>query len=536
MESFILYPVLGLRTNFGNYSQGLLKPIENGFASYCVDGRNISLDRVRMATSKSQGRSEWSNSAVGTPSYCLGIFELYDGSNRVIWMVYDGDVYRYDGSRDPQEVADAGSTAFASDQTDFYSLIRYGDYMVFSDYGEHTPYCSDHNDANLVKLVSADTEYKGKYLASFQRRIFLAHITSGITTAPELSIVWTDANPVPGTSCTFGAGDPPTNHLYLPTDDEITGIKRMGNNACFVYSDSSINRLDYYADYTNPFGMTTIHENEGFVNHHGIVSARGMHFGFNKNYGFCAFDGSRNFPAGGNPVSQDIENWVRDIKSSSYPHIIGSHYPFRNKILWTVALEGSDTPNAILSYDYLENAWTRTDLVAHYISPIVVATDVTWTKLITELGYTDWTSTGTLRWSDFIDETPYFAMSATDGKLYYYGTEGDDGSAWDGYRVEPVLDFGSKNDKDLLLEIWFGLVETGDYSIYVHHRSGNTVGECTGNTWTVMDEVSCDDPANAVCRLSKLGRYHQIKWGTDAADEPFVTNQIEFKYVRQGRY
>ena len=520
----------------GDYGGGLMKPVENGFAVHCVDGRNISLDRVRNATSKSMGRAEWSNSAIGSPTYCLGIFELYDGANRAIWIVYDGDVYRYDGSRDPAEVADAGPTAFASDITDFYSIIRYGNYMVFSDYGEHTPYCSDHNDANLVKLVSAGDEYKGKYLESFQRRIFIANVTSGITTAPELSVIWTDANPAPGSSCTFGSGDPPSNHLYVPTDDEIVGIKRMGNNACFVYSDSSINRLDYYENYTTPFGFTTVHENEGFVNHHGIVSARGMHFGFNKNYGFAAFDGSRNFPAGGVPVSYDIEDWIRDIKSPTYPHIIGAHYPFGNKILWTVALDGADTPNAILVYNYVQNTWSRIDTVAHYIAPIIVATDVTWTKFITELGYTTWSSTGNIRWSDLLDENPYFAMSATDGKLYYYGTEGDDGGAWDGYRVEPILDFGEPHNKDLLLEIWFGLVETGNYNIYVYHRSGNTVGECGGNTWTGLDEVSCNDPANAVCRLSETGRYHQIKWGTDSADEPFVVNQIEFRFVRQGRF
>ena len=74
--------------------------------------------------------AEWSNNAVGTPAACLGIFELFDGSNRVIWMAYDGDMYRYNSSRNPVEVADGSSTEFAKDATDFYSFLRYGDLWV----------------------------------------------------------------------------------------------------------------------------------------------------------------------------------------------------------------------------------------------------------------------------------------------------------------------------------------------------------------------------------------------------------------------
>jgi hypothetical protein len=310
----------------------------------------------------------------------------------------------------------------------------------------------------------------------------------------------------------------------------------MGKNACMVYTNDSINRLDYYVNYTNPFGFTTIIENQGFVNHHGIVDAGGMHFGFNKNYGFCRFDGSRNFPSGGKPISYPIENWVRDIRSSTYPHIIGALHSFRNEICWTVALEGSTTPNAMLFYDYMQDTWRRKDFIAYYIAPIVISTDLTWTKLTTDLGATDWLSQGNLRWSDLVNETQDLSFSATNGKLYYHGTEGDDGSALDGYRIEPVLDFGRPNDRDLLLEIWFNFVEIGDYSLYVYHRSGDTVGECKGAAWVALDEVSCNSPGNAVTRLADTNRFHQIKWGTDAAGEPFVVNKIEFKYEPEGRY
>ncbi|GAF88115.1 unnamed protein product, partial [marine sediment metagenome] len=99
MQSYILYPILGLKTDAAYDDPGLLQPVREGFASYCVDGRNISFNRVANATSKSFGVAEWSNAAIATPSYCLGIFELFDGTNRVVWIAYDGDMHRYASTR-----------------------------------------------------------------------------------------------------------------------------------------------------------------------------------------------------------------------------------------------------------------------------------------------------------------------------------------------------------------------------------------------------------------------------------------------------
>jgi hypothetical protein len=537
MESFEIIPILGLMTNVPQDDPALFQQAGDRRAlTHCVEGRNIDFGRTRNACAKSQGVAEWSNTAIGTPTNCLGIFELYDGSNRVVWIAYDGDMYRYDGSRDPVEVVDAGPTAFASDSLDLYSFIRYANYMVFSDYGETTPYCAIHNDANLVKLISSGTEYKGKYLESFQRRIFLANITSGITTSGAISILWSDANPVPETGCTFGTGDPPSNHLYLPVDDDITGIKRMGKNACFVYSTDSINRLDYYVNYTTPFGFTTVVDSQGFVNHHGVVDIGGMHFGFNKNYGFCGFDGSGSFPAGGKPISWPIENWISDIRSTYYGHIVGVPLPFKSEICWVVPLDSATTPNAMLFYNYAEGKWRRKDVSARFVAPLTLNTNLTWSMFTSGFGYTTWEDLGNLRWADLFNETPHIGFSNTDGKLYIDNTEANDGSAWDGYRIEPILDFQRPQDKDLLEEIWFDLSEHGDYSLYVYYRGGSTVGEVTSANWTALPEVSCNKPATAVTHLAETNRYHQIKWGTDGADEPFVVNKIEFKYVPQGRY
>lgn len=525
MESFYIYPILGLKTSVAQSDASLFQMIsQNTAAVHCVEGRNIDFGRTQNACAKSVGQAIWSNSATASTTTCLGIFYLDDGTNVTYWIIYDGNVYRYNGTRDPVEVVDAGATAFASGTMDFYSMIRYGNYFIFADRAEHEPYCSDNNDANLLKLISSGTAYKFRYLESFQRRIIGAYSDQ---TDGDIEIRWSNLMPTPNTDCVFAT----TNQLYVPNDDPITGIRRMGRNACFVYCKDSINRLDYYPDYSSPFGFTTILENQGAANHHSIVDVGNQHFFLNRNYGFCSYNGGNQII----PISRDIENWVSGIRESYYPHIIGQALPFRNRVAWTVPLEGSTTPNAILLYDYFEKKWERRDIACRYLAPMVISTDLTWTKLTTDLGFTTWADMGNLRWADLVTETPVIALSGTDGKLYYLGTEANETAAWDGYRVEPMMNFGKPNNKSVLEEIWFSLADVGDYSLYVYYRGGDTEGALKAANWTATDEVDCNSPNEAVCRLNNVTkqayRYHQIKWGTDGADEPFVVNQIEFRYV-----
>jgi hypothetical protein len=80
------------------------------------------------------------------------------------------------------------------------------------------------------------------------------------------------------------------------------------------------------------------------------------------------------------------------------------------------------------------------------------------------------------------------------------------------------------------------LAAVGNYSLDVYYRGADTVGGCEGAAWLQLDAVSCNTPSNAVCYTAQNNRYHQLKWGTDAANEAFSVNAIEFKFVPQGNY
>jgi len=532
MNSFKIIPALGLKTDVPQNDPTLFKFINDDSAlTYCVDGLNVDFATVRNACSKSKGKTVWSNSANSSATKCQGMFEFYDGSNRDKWFVDNGQLFRYDSSRDPVRVCDtsacSGPITFATDDNDLYSFIQYGDYTIFTDRAEHTPYKASHTDTEITKLILSGTEYKFRYLERFQRRIIGAYSDQ---TNGDIEIRWTDAIPT-WASLDFGAA----NQLYKPDDDKITGIKRFGANGCLLYGENSIDRIDYYPNYTAPFGITNMVAHQGATNHHSIVDFGDRHYLFNRNYGFCEYRGGSEFPYGGKPISLDIEDEIAGIDAGFHDLIVGTKSPHTNEVVWAVPLSGEGFPSHLVFYNYLTNSWRFEDKAARYIDAWVVATDLTWTDIIA-LGYTTWTDFGNSRWVDFVSSRNEIALGDTDGKSYYIATEADDGSALDGYRVEPVLDFGRPNDKDLLLEIWFDIINTGSYSMYVSYRGGDTLAEVKNASWTSLDEVSFDSPANAVVRLAETNRLHQIKYGTDAANEPFVINGIEFKYSPQGRY
>jgi hypothetical protein len=542
MESFIIKPTLGLKTNVAENDSSLFKQVgENIFQTYCVEGLNVDYSRSRGSAAKSEGRLLWSNSATADAQTCLGMFELVDLSGTTTHWIFCGDnsskgrIFRYNGSRDPVRISDvvghAGATEFAFNTLDLYSIIRFGDYMVFADRAEHTPYCALDDDTSLPKLISGGTEYKFRYLESWQNRILgLYESTTGDAT-DRLEFRWSNLRPTPETNCTFAAADV----LFVPNDDTSTGIKAMGKNACYIYCENSIFRIDYYPNYSIIFGLTPVIDNIGSVNHHGIVDAGGVHYFFNKNYGFCEFNGQTV-----TPINYDIEDLVKTVRSGYYGHIVGAFLPFKNKIAWTIPLEGSITPNAILYYDRWNKTWERENKVAHFILPMTVTTSLTMQNFIDVLGHSTMASAGNVSMMEYISESPEIAISNTDGKLYYSGGESDAGSAFEGYRVEPIMDFGNPNDKDLLQEIWFDIVTSGNYNIYCQHRGGNTVGECKAALWKTWPEVSCNSVDHPVTYSTKEDaiayRFHQIKWGTDGANEPFEVSSIELRYVREGRY
>jgi hypothetical protein len=128
MQSFKIIPSLGIKNDVEQDDPTMFRWLGEGFAhAHCVDGRNFDVSRRRGASSKAVGRGLFSNSAAATTQTCLGIFELYDGTNRVLWTAMgdgssNGRLFRYDASRDPVRISDVAGHGGAVEFVGLLSL------------------------------------------------------------------------------------------------------------------------------------------------------------------------------------------------------------------------------------------------------------------------------------------------------------------------------------------------------------------------------------------------------------------------------
>lgn len=525
MESIIIQPILGLKTTVPANDATLF----NGNACHCVDMRNVDFNRIRNAANKTTGATQYTSAQNDQKTRCLGVFELH-GSDATDHIVFDNGKFYYIAADRSQTNVDAATpVTFGQSSDALMSMVQYGNYIIFTDRSRTlTPYKWSNGDANLTKLIQASTEFKFSYLEIFQRRIIGAYSDQ---TNGDIEIRWTDALPN-WASLEF----PAANQQFKPGNDAISGIKKFGSNACFLYGVNSVDSIDYYQNYETPFAIRNLVSNQGCASHHSIIDIGSAHLLFNKFYGFCAYSGGTDFPAGGRPISEPIENLIGGINPLYYHLIIGTFVPQRSEACWAVPLRGASANNTLLFYDIRTGNWRTKDIEAGYIDFWTLDTSLTWSDLAA-LGYTYWSDFGIMRWSDLISSNPSMVHGNTGGHLYLDSGESNLGEAWDGWRTEPIMPLPLQgSNRSLLLEIWFSLPSTGSYSLYVWHRSGDTVGECETAPWTYLEEVSCDSPSNAVCHLAECNRYHQIRWGTDQASESFSVNAIEFKFVPQGPY
>jgi len=534
MKTFTIMPLLGRRTDVPPDDARCFRfpnPENPGLCyTHDVGGINFDLTRQKRSCVKSKGKAIWSNTANATTSNCLGLFELNDGTNRNHVYVDGGNIYIYDSSRDPAEMKDVGDTAFASDATDIFSFERIGDYFVFADRAEHTPYMWKHGEANLLKFIGASggTEYKFRYLVSFSRRLLGLYSDQ---TDGKIDIRYSKAWP----DTAIGHADmgfPAANQLWVPNDDTIVGGATMGLGNCFVYCDDSIQQIVYYPDYDNPFQIFTIvPKNAGIAGHQSIVNLGDRHFVYSTKYGFCEYRGGRTFPYG-KPISDPIEEDIAGI-NEDYTHLIqGVYIPVDRRIVWTVPANASSISNRLFFYDVDTKNWEIEDKTAQYVDRWRIRSTYTWNTLTTDYGAgATWNEPGGVAWSYFAAIKDVLMFGKDDGIAYYRTAESDSGSDFDGYRVEPILSFGNPRRLDSIHEIWFSIAEMGNFSIDVYHRSGETVGEIENADWSSVGSISANTPSEPKIDINtNMSRLHQIKWGCNLKNEKFNVNRITIKY------
>ena len=96
LQEFSIIPVLGRKTSVPQNDPTLFQDYGGNIATHDVGGINFDLSRKRHACAKMNGYSRWSFSATAQATKCLGLFELYDGTNRNHLYADNGVIYLYD--------------------------------------------------------------------------------------------------------------------------------------------------------------------------------------------------------------------------------------------------------------------------------------------------------------------------------------------------------------------------------------------------------------------------------------------------------
>jgi hypothetical protein len=576
MPRIRILPVLGLKTNVPADDPTLFKGVAEGVAmAYDTDGQNVDYQRNPGAVTKSFGTTVWSSSAVGSPTKTNFLFQLEGSSATDNLIGESGRVFYYNGSKAPVQLqnayldysglasgpaaagetvtgdststvatlvtgvssssgtlyisgitggtgnfsaaesltfsggasADCDSvvqrTTFSNNTGDLYSVIQFGDYMLMADSeAGHSPQKWMNGDANLTNLITstAATLYKFRYLVEWQRRIIAAYSNQ---INGDLEIRWSDALPTM-TDLDF----PAANQLYKPGHDSITGISKLGANAVLLYGTDTINQISYYPDSTTIFGIIPLVQGQGSASHQSIVNYQGANWFFNKNYGFVRYVGGSKILLE-DIISRDIEDTIQAIDSRYYDRIVGKALPLTNQIVWSTPLAAGATPTHLLYYHLPTKTWSKEVKAAEYID--------TWTQ-----------TAGQYR---------KLVMADTDGHVYSSTGEALAGAAvLDGYRIEPIMDFGDSTKQKIISEIWFGIIVGGDYSLDVSHRAGDTVKELLAASFASVGSLSLNNPDPPVLYTSLFGRYHQFKWGTNLDSEAFAVNWIDFRFTVGGQY
>ena len=472
-----------------------------------------------------------------------------------------------------------------------YSVIRYGSSVIFADWGANTPQRWANGDANFVNLITGTnaTLYKFRYLAEWYLHIIGLYSDQ---TNGDIDIRWTEA--LPGADVTF----PAANQIYTSGRDSITGVSRIGSNNLLIYGTDSISRLDYYPSAKPAFGITTLLDGQGAACNSSIINAYGANWFFNKNYGFVRYSGGSRILAT-DVISRDIEPIIQGIDARYYGAIVGTAIPGKRQLVWSVPTAGASTVNALLYFDVETGKWSKETKSFTYIDAWTKANGERKELVMSSSSGRVYESDGeSAAWTNYshlwrghrIEPAMHFGdpkkkkilkavwfgiIEGGDYSIDLYHRGGDTVKELEGQSWQYVGSLNLNNPDppviympSLMVAVAYDNLSGGTYSvgdpIYITDDYDTVIGtvlcdersetstegtlylsqttsrsiandEQLGNELLV--DVYCDAVgASTETVITLSARYHQIKWGTDEADEKFAVNWLEYEFEMTDDY
>jgi len=335
---------------------------------------------------------------------------------------------------------------FLTGATDYVDVTHYLTYFVITD-GTNAIYTWDGFNATLTALAGASGNYLSKHVEIFKDRIILGNTTEGGSKL-ESRIRWSNQ----GVGTTWTATD--SLDVRDKTGDEIVRIKGLYENL-IVFKKNTIHVIAWTGG-ALPFSRTTLDSQS--MNNAGRTVAQVMGYLW-----FVNEEGIQMTNGTSEPEPAPADSKVSKLLNSLYLNSIGRCHAVSNdarqEYILTVPIEGSETCNYVIVYNWKYDKWRIEERDTNCIGFYTDAEGGTWASISEYYGY----EIQGIDWSDSLlypgsrdlvygDEDGYCKQ-----KSISYNNDGD---AYDSYHETPWLDFGRPGEYKEVVQIqptWKGI-------------------------------------------------------------------------------
>lgn len=478
----------------------------------------------------SPGWEKFTQDSFGVPVAGGEQFFLLDGTSYLIAVTTTGIFYLDTTPEEPQWV-DISGTALTGLIEDYVSIDTWPNQFIITNNKDRIrKWEASGNTSNLGGLTTADGVSGTVDVSAAKSLVTFAgfvHLLNTVEDAERLPQRWrwsafNDSETWDNTGTYGQAG-------YADiTDGPDVGmaIKRLGNDYVAIYKEHSI----HIAQYVGPptvFARRLVISNVG-LRATGAVADLGDEHIFLGDDNFYVFNGLA-IKAIGTPIFQTFLDELNPEKASLVKAYVIDE---ENEVWFIYPTSGSDTPNKMVCYNYINGAWSFRDAPFTCLFKWRESVNTSWDAMV-----------GT--WEDHPEQwdsriwtanNPVILAGQNDGYVQKIGQDiwGQDGSNHDSYVITPALDAGRPDIIKRWLRIFIDAVKVNNYDLEVsfagvnHLHDDQTFGTARNFDMGLGDKPWVD--------IDTSCRWLFIKFRTNHTERPWQISGYGTERVERGRY
>lgn len=491
------------------------------------NSKNVSYTQERGAVKKDYGYKVVSSTGI-IPTLAGAVQGIYEGS---IWAtgsgafinkrlcVAGGTAYQYCPGNFFLKLGDGGE--FNTTAEDYIDAVHYIDDFIIAD-GSDSHNVKKWNGLNtdLDDLVGALDVYRGKRLAVFENRLIMGNVYDVVGgTRYENRIRWSNL----GDPETWDAAD--NADVVDKEGDEIVRLFPLTDNLV-IYKRNSVHVMTFTGG-DIPFTIRPIDEKSVNNAPWSVARGKGGLYYLNEE-GIFVTDGMGDPQL--LPADMKVSNILKRLYVSNIHKAYATSMDILHKYILAIPVDGSETCNYIISYDWKHDVWEVTEKDTNVIGVYSNEFAGTFKPFADYYGY----ELAAISWDNSLlyggsKELHYGLSDGTvDKRSIGYN---DNGAAYDSYHETPWLDFGEPDKYKEVVQVkptWKGI--EGDYAQIQYKKDYEPAWtSCTVDAFDSSGEI---EQPFIFCR--DIAKKWKFRISNNNADEYFALYKLMFMYNLMG--